>query len=74
MSKVCDRCGRPPKSQEVPVTNVIIPFLLSVTRLEPVEAELGWIDLETASGETSLCPECAAMPLLSQNVEERDPE
>lgn len=74
MRKTCSRCGRPPRGQEVPVRKIIVPFLLAVTRLETVEAELGWIDLESPSGQTSLCPECAAMPLLSQNVEEGNPE
>ena len=70
---LCSRCGRAPRCQEVPVREVLIPFILAVTRRRPVPAEIGWVDLMTAEGDISLCPECAAKPALMHNPDE-DPD
>jgi len=67
----CSRCGRRPRCQEVPVREVLIPFILAVTRLRPVAAEIGWVELMTAEGDINLCPECAAKPAL---MHQPDPE
>lgn len=63
-SSACDRCGRARATRELPVTQVVIPFLVTITRQQPVPAELGWVDLETPTGAVSLCPECAQKPGL----------